>query len=254
MHCPLNANIQQLRAHSNFDLSPHRYTGGTATSGGESPLAFLLDDVVCTGSEWSPLDCTHLPVGSHNCLNGEMYRVACTGSPSLPPTSPPTRPPTTPPTRPPTAPPTRPPTTPPTRPPTAPPTRSPTRSPTRTPTRPPTRPPTVAPNAPTRAPTAAPTTTPLNGAVRLDLSTTSANGFSVVEIYISGRGWGAICDDLWNLEGTVNTGRTVNADNFAAVVCGQLGYELFLLDNVSAHVCLYRYSALTTKPYGADFY
>ena len=76
------------------------------------------------------------------------------------------------------------------------------------------------------APVRSQSSTPVSGTVRLDTSYTSPEGYSVVEIYISGHGWGTICDDMWNLEGTVNTGRRVNADNFATVVCGQLGCEL----------------------------
>jgi hypothetical protein len=69
-----------------------RYTnGGTAISGGEQhpPLPFFLDDVICTGSEWSPLQCTHNGISNSNCNNGEMYRVSC-----IPNTNPPTYAPT----------------------------------------------------------------------------------------------------------------------------------------------------------------
>lgn len=48
-------------------------SGGVQTN----PRAFFLDDVVCTGSEWSPNFCTHNGRFTHDCSNGEMYRVYC---------------------------------------------------------------------------------------------------------------------------------------------------------------------------------
>ena len=38
-----------------------------------------LDNVVCTGSESSLLQCGHNPVGTHNCDNTEMAGVRCEG-------------------------------------------------------------------------------------------------------------------------------------------------------------------------------
>jgi hypothetical protein len=36
-----------------------------------------LDDVACTGSETSLIDCTHLGVGNHNCGHSEDIGVTC---------------------------------------------------------------------------------------------------------------------------------------------------------------------------------
>ena len=47
--------------------------------GNISDLSIHLDNVVCTGSESSLLQCGHNPVGTHNCDNTEMAGVRCGG-------------------------------------------------------------------------------------------------------------------------------------------------------------------------------
>ena len=40
-------------------------------------LPILLDDLQCSGSESSLFDCTHKPVGSHDCSHSEDVKIAC---------------------------------------------------------------------------------------------------------------------------------------------------------------------------------
>ena len=50
------------------------------SSGGNlSGYPIHLDNVVCTGSESSLLQCGHNSVGTHNCDNTEMAGVRCGG-------------------------------------------------------------------------------------------------------------------------------------------------------------------------------
>ena len=50
-----------------------------ASGGNLSGYSFLLDNVVCTGSESSLLQCGHNPVGTHNCDSTETAGVQCGG-------------------------------------------------------------------------------------------------------------------------------------------------------------------------------
>jgi len=40
---------------------------------------FLLDDVVCNGTESNLAECNHLPWGDHNCGTSEHFYVECEG-------------------------------------------------------------------------------------------------------------------------------------------------------------------------------
>jgi hypothetical protein len=56
------------------------FSGGSASGNqnGSPTTNFWLDDVVCTGSEASLFDCSHLALGSHNCsYASEAVRVTC---------------------------------------------------------------------------------------------------------------------------------------------------------------------------------
>ncbi|XP_025103058.1 neurotrypsin-like [Pomacea canaliculata] len=44
---------------------------------GQGSLPILLDDVSCNGNERTIFDCTHSPVGQHNCQNSEDVGVDC---------------------------------------------------------------------------------------------------------------------------------------------------------------------------------
>ena len=46
-------------------------------------FGFGLDDVQCTGSEASIMDCPHLPWGRHNCASSEAVGLRCTPLPQL---------------------------------------------------------------------------------------------------------------------------------------------------------------------------
>ena len=64
-------------------------SGGSITYDGVSALilpgnplrsslpSILIDNLVCTGSENRVLDCEHRGRGSHNCYNGEFFRLTC---------------------------------------------------------------------------------------------------------------------------------------------------------------------------------
>jgi len=40
---------------------------------------FLLDDVVCNGTESNLAECNHYPWGAHNCGTHEYHYVECEG-------------------------------------------------------------------------------------------------------------------------------------------------------------------------------
>ena len=50
-----------------------------SSRGSYSNHSILLDNVVCTGSESSLLQCGHNPVGTHNCDKTETAGVQCEG-------------------------------------------------------------------------------------------------------------------------------------------------------------------------------
>ena len=43
------------------------------------PVTFMLDDVQCSGSESSLLECSHTGIGLHNCKANERAGVRCQG-------------------------------------------------------------------------------------------------------------------------------------------------------------------------------
>ncbi|KAM6972525.1 scavenger receptor cysteine-rich domain-containing protein DMBT1-like [Aplochiton taeniatus] len=47
---------------------------------GQGSAQIWLDDVQCSGNEWSITNCTHLPFGSHNCGHHEDAGVICEGN------------------------------------------------------------------------------------------------------------------------------------------------------------------------------
>ena len=49
----------------------HSIAGGSGT--------ILLDDLDCTGDEFTLLHCSHRPVGQHDCSHGDDVGVRCTG-------------------------------------------------------------------------------------------------------------------------------------------------------------------------------
>ena len=52
-----------------YVLSNKNYTGGNG------PM--WLDDVICSGSEETILDCTHSPIESHDCTHTEDVAIQC---------------------------------------------------------------------------------------------------------------------------------------------------------------------------------
>ena len=58
---------------------PLYFSGYTYYYGsGQGPI--ILDDVECRGDESSLLDCSHLPIGSHDCSYFENAGVYCHGN------------------------------------------------------------------------------------------------------------------------------------------------------------------------------
>jgi deleted-in-malignant-brain-tumors protein 1 len=56
------------------------YTSGTyecCAASGSGTGQIWLDDVSCTGSESSIVDCTHAPWGTNNCSHGEDVSITC---------------------------------------------------------------------------------------------------------------------------------------------------------------------------------
>lgn len=58
------------------DSVQHLVVHGAFFGKGES--AIHLDDLSCTGNETMLADCSHPPVGTHNCAHSEDAGVVCT--------------------------------------------------------------------------------------------------------------------------------------------------------------------------------
>lgn len=43
------------------------------------PTPILLDQVICVGNETEILDCSHRPVGVHNCRHSQDISIDCLG-------------------------------------------------------------------------------------------------------------------------------------------------------------------------------
>ena len=61
-----------------FYSSAYTYYGGAYFGQGTGPI--WLDDLSCSGSELTLLQCSHRGLGSHNCSHNEDVSVRCSGS------------------------------------------------------------------------------------------------------------------------------------------------------------------------------
>ncbi len=71
-------NYMVLRVHRH-NISCIKRAGARALTGGFTNGAGViwLDNVQCRGTESRLIDCSHLPLGFHNCVHGEDAGVRC---------------------------------------------------------------------------------------------------------------------------------------------------------------------------------
>ena len=61
-----------------FYSSAYTYYSSAYYGQGTGPI--WLDDLICSGSELTLLQCSHRGIGSHNCGHSEDVSVRCSGS------------------------------------------------------------------------------------------------------------------------------------------------------------------------------
>ena len=62
-----------------FSAGPARGFTGAIFGPGSYAIPIHLDNVLCSGSETSLLNCSHSPIGQHSCMHTEDASVDCLG-------------------------------------------------------------------------------------------------------------------------------------------------------------------------------